>query len=125
DLVDAVQLAVVDDERSAAKLCGRDHHGWSQSPEMRAQSNKAGAKTKAPGTGPGLDFLSPRGGGRGVSPRFTSAPAVAEGHVSRSERPAGWGEGAEFATPREISPASSAGPGARPGLCRERRYPSE
>ena len=27
--------------------------------------------------------LSPRGGVRGVSPRFTSAPAVAEGHDSR------------------------------------------
>ncbi len=36
----------------------------------------------------------PRGGARGVSPRLDSAPAVAEGHVSRSERPKGRGEGA-------------------------------
>jgi hypothetical protein len=46
-----------------------------------------------PRPAPKVFLLSPRGGARGVSPRFTSAPAVAAGHVSRSERPAGRGEG--------------------------------
>jgi L,D-transpeptidase ErfK/SrfK len=36
--------------------------------------------------------LPPPGSARGL-PRLTSAPAVAEGHGSQSERPAGWGEG--------------------------------
>jgi N-succinyldiaminopimelate aminotransferase len=40
-----------------------------------------------------LNTLSRRGGARGVSARLTSAPAAAEGRVSRSERPAGQGEG--------------------------------
>ena len=37
--------------------------------------------------------LPARGGARGVSPRLTSAPAATAGRVSRSERPAGRGEG--------------------------------
>ncbi len=43
--------------------------------------------------------LSRRGGARGVSPRLTSAPAATTGRASRSERPAGRGEGHTLPSP--------------------------
>jgi protein ImuB len=56
----------------------------------------------------------PRGGARGVSPRLTSASAVAEGHVSRSERPAGRGEGKTTATPVSCHPEERSDEGSAP-----------
>jgi hypothetical protein len=61
-------------------------------PMPAAESARAPSAVRASPVGSGLAFpLSRRGGARGVSARLTSEPAVAEGHVSRSERPAGRG----------------------------------
>jgi hypothetical protein len=70
--------------------------------------------TSAPAVAEGHVSRRERGGARGVSPRFTSAPAVAEGHVSRSERPAGRGEGKTTATPGSCHPEERSDEGSAP-----------